>query len=42
MESTTMHADLTELEFSPLVTDESVMLDDRVYLVGAHADNRIY
>ncbi|WP_183091653.1 hypothetical protein [Streptomyces radicis] len=30
--------DLTELEFSPLTPDEAVALEDRIYLVGVHAD----
>jgi hypothetical protein len=30
--------DLTELEFAPLAPEESAALEDRVYLLGAHAD----
>jgi hypothetical protein len=41
MDNVTKHADLAELDFSPLATDESIMLDDRVYLVGAHTDGRV-
>jgi hypothetical protein len=35
---TVIDDDLEELEFSPLTPDESAALDDRVYLVGVHAD----
>lgn len=30
--------DLVELEFSPLTPDEADAMDDRVYLLGVHAD----
>ncbi|QSB16734.1 hypothetical protein JQS43_10895 [Natronosporangium hydrolyticum] len=30
--------DLEELEFSPLTPDEVAGLDDRIYLLGVHAD----
>lgn len=30
--------DLNELEFSPLTPSEAVALEDRVYLLGVHAD----
>lgn len=37
---TTEVDDLTELEFSPLVPEEAVALEDRVYLLGVHADRQ--
>jgi hypothetical protein len=30
--------DLTELDFSPLAPEEAEALEDRVYLLGVHAD----
>jgi hypothetical protein len=30
--------DLEELEFSPLAPDEAAAFDDRIYLLGVHAD----
>lgn len=30
--------ELLELEFSPLAPEEAVALDDRIYLLGVHAD----
>jgi hypothetical protein len=36
--NSTVTEELLELEFSPLAPEEAVALDDRVYLLGVHAD----
>lgn len=36
-----VHQDLSELEFSAVTGEGAVTLDDKVFMLGMHADSRI-